>query len=137
MYKEQRPHPSTRMNSVLHSLHFLGDSHDPQFPLANVTNANVRKMGGKSQSLYEKIHRLPLFPSSNTKPFSFLIVSKYTTCSYRIWNYSCLVSEDFKPKAVVHFINSIQVVYCLMTSNTILVDTTEHMFTFDGLQNVH
>ena len=136
MYKERLPHPSTRMNTVLHSLHFPGDSHDPQFPLANVTNANVRKMRGKSQSLYEKIHRL--IPSSNTKPFSFLMVSKCThVLIERIWTYSCLLSKDFKPKAVVHFVNYIQVVYCLMTSNTILVDTTENMFTFDGLQNVH
>lgn len=89
-----------------------------------------------------KKSRLPLFPSSNIKPFSFLIVSKCTKRSHRIRNYSYLPSEDFKPKAVFvkvlcEFCNSMHVAYCLMISNTILVDATEYMFTFDGLQNFH
>ena len=138
MYKEQLPHPNTRMNAVLHSLHFLGDSHDPQFPLANVTNANVRKMGGKNHRVYMK-------KSTDCPCFLVLIPSHFLSLLYPnalhvLIEYGITVAgfqKTSKPKAVMHFVNSIQVVYYLMISNTILVYTRENRFTFDGLQNFH
>ena len=50
------------MNIVLHSLHFLGNSHDAQFPLVNATNVNVRKTGKKSTEGVpnEKIQAAPV-----------------------------------------------------------------------------
>lgn len=90
MCKEQSPHPNIGMKTILHSLHFLGNSHNPQFPFANVANS----MSGKCNDKKKKAQReflmkkstLLLFPSLNTKLFSFLIIPKCSKCSQRVRN---------------------------------------------------
>lgn len=90
MCKEQSPHPNIGMNTIPHSLHFLGNSHNPQFPLANVTSSMSGKYNRKKKKAQRgflmKKSTLLLFPSLNTKPFSFLIVPKWTKCSQRVRN---------------------------------------------------
>lgn len=54
----------------------------------------------------------------------------YKYCSPGVRNYSYLLSEDFKPEAdfvkvLYEFHNSMHIEYCLMVSNTILVDTAK------------
>lgn len=65
MCKEQSPHLNIGMNTILHSLHFLGNSHNPQFPLANVTNSMSGKCNRKKKKSTrgvpnEKIHIAPV-----------------------------------------------------------------------------
>ena len=84
--KEQSLHPNIQTNTILHSLLFLRNLHNPQLPLADVTNSMSGRCNNKgkiksTEGVPDGKSMLLPSPSSKAKPFSFLFVPKCTECS--------------------------------------------------------
>lgn len=145
--KEQSLHPNVQTNTILYSLHFLRNLHNPQFPSANATNCLSGRCNSKGniksiQGVPDEKSMLPPSPSSNTKPFSFLFCTKMhwmflKTKKLELPTFRRLQVRSCVCGSPMWVCNSMHAEGCWMISNTISVDTAEYRFIFGRLQNFH